>query len=322
MDPITHAALGAAAAEAILFKRDKQGRSSVWLVGALAAMAPDLDIFINSNTDPMLALLFHRNFTHSLTFIPLGAALVTLGLMLFKRFRKNPWLTFLAALIGYATHGLLDACTSYGTMLFWPFSETRVSWDIIAIIDPRFTTPLVLGTAWTVINKKRLGVFVGLSLAGLFMLFNIYQHSRAMSVANTYAQEQHLATNEFRVFPYLASSTLWRSAIISNNQIYVADILTPLFKKNQLSSVGVFPLFRQQQLPAEVMQSHSQLHDFTIFNWFCDGYVILAHQNPLILVDGRYLINKNPTIALWGIQFVPGQPHVSSFSLIKLGISK
>ena len=43
--------------------------------------------------------------------------------------------------MGYATHGLLDSCTSYGTQLFWPFSDVRVAWDTMSIVDPLFTVP-------------------------------------------------------------------------------------------------------------------------------------------------------------------------------------
>jgi inner membrane protein len=316
MDPVTHGVLGAATAQLLLFKRDKH---NAWLVGALAAMAPDLDVFIRSNHDPMLLLLYHRNFTHSLSFIPIGALLVTLGLMLFKRFRKHWCCTGLAALIGYSTHGLLDACTSYGTMLLWPFSDTRISWDLIAIIDPFFTFPLILGLVWTIINDDRLGVGIGLALAGLYLLFNSYQHSLALSASQAYGKKQNLPMNRLRSFPYLFSSTHWRSAIQANHHLYIADIYVPLTKKSEVNPVGSYPLFLQTELPLSVQKSKGQLSDYRIFNWFCDGYVILATEKPLTLVDGRYLFGKNPAIALWGIQFLPGHPHVDSLGLIKLG---
>ena len=41
-------------------------------------MAPDLDVLFQSPTDPILFLEFHRQFTHSLVFIPIGALLVFL----------------------------------------------------------------------------------------------------------------------------------------------------------------------------------------------------------------------------------------------------
>ena len=33
--------------------------------------------------------------------------------------------------------------TSYGTQLFWPFSNVRVAWNNSSIVDPLFTLPLV-----------------------------------------------------------------------------------------------------------------------------------------------------------------------------------
>ena len=42
---------------------------------------------------------------------------------------------------------LLDAATSYGTRLFWPFSDERAGWDWIAIVDPAFTVPLLVASA-------------------------------------------------------------------------------------------------------------------------------------------------------------------------------
>ena len=49
----------------------------------------------------------------------------------------------LYAIMGTLSHGLLDACTSYGTRLYWPFSQYRESWDLISIIDPLFTLPML-----------------------------------------------------------------------------------------------------------------------------------------------------------------------------------
>ena len=73
---------------------------------------------------------------------------------------------YIASFLGYATHGLLDACTSYGTLLFWPFSNERVTWNNISIVDPIFTIPvlILIGAA---IKTKRKSFFQ----FGLFFIF-------------------------------------------------------------------------------------------------------------------------------------------------------
>ena len=40
-----------------------------------------------------------------------------------KRFDISFKETWIYSTLGYATHGLLDACTSYGTLLFWPLAK-------------------------------------------------------------------------------------------------------------------------------------------------------------------------------------------------------
>src|SRR6202012_4533903 len=50
-----------------------------------------------------------------------------------------PLLTLFYA-IGIASHILLDGMTSFGTRMFTPFSQTRVAWDILFIIDFVFTS--------------------------------------------------------------------------------------------------------------------------------------------------------------------------------------
>ena len=110
MDPISQGAVGAALATSTQ-DRKKQLFTVAWL-GALAGMAPDLDVLIQSSSDPLLFLEFHRQFSHALVFIPFGALLEAAPLYPLARKALSWRQSYLACLAGYATHGLLDACTS------------------------------------------------------------------------------------------------------------------------------------------------------------------------------------------------------------------
>ena len=142
MDLLTQGILGAAASQALLGRRLPRAAA---IIGFVAGLLADADIFIRPASDPLGGLTYHRHFTHSLLFIPLGALIAAIPFFFVPSLRAQRKLVYLAALAAYATHGLLDACTSYGTMLFWPFSDVRIAWDLIAIIDPAFTLPLLLG---------------------------------------------------------------------------------------------------------------------------------------------------------------------------------
>ena len=141
MDPISQGTVGAAFAQS---SANKKNILRIGIIGFLAGLAPDLDVLIRSSNDPILFLEYHRQFSHSLFFIPFGSLIIALlifplvtGSMSFKT-------VYVASFLGYATHGLLDACTSYGTQLYWPFSNERVTWNNISIVDPIFTIPVII----------------------------------------------------------------------------------------------------------------------------------------------------------------------------------
>ena len=185
MDPITHGLLGATLAQTFTSKKLKQ---HAWRVGALAAMAPDLDIFIRSSTNPLLSYIYHRNFTHSLAFIVMGGLIVGLiYLLLFKSSRVQKGWVLLTAIIGYSTHGLLDATASYGTMLLWPFSHVRIAWDTMAIVEPMVTLILLITVIWSVRRHSQKIAAIGLLITGIYFSFGILQHHRGIAAQTQYA---------------------------------------------------------------------------------------------------------------------------------------
>ena len=115
MDPITQGALGAALPQATATSR-KGAVALAGCFGFLAGLAADLDVLIRSAEDPMLFLEYHRQFTHSLFFIPLGGliAATILYCLIGRRLRLSFPRTLLYCTLGYGTHGLLDYATSYG----------------------------------------------------------------------------------------------------------------------------------------------------------------------------------------------------------------
>ena len=312
MDPISHAALGASCAQVMLGKYNK---NIPWQMGALAAMAPDLDIFIRFKNDPMSTEFWHRHFTHSLLFIPLGALIVALFFLYFTRYRRDWKITIAAVLIGYATHGFLDALTAYGTLLYWPISDFRVSWDIMAIVDPIFTIPLILGTLWSVMHEEQKGALIGLLCAALMVFFNTMQHYRALQVVKEVVVQQKIQLTNIRVMPELASSVNWRSIAKNNNCLLINQIHTPLLQKSRVIPIRKVPLFSSLK---GLNLSQNQQKNLAIFDWFSNYSLVIAEYDPLILVDARYTVGQDPLYALWGIKLDPQQEQINKLSYIKI----
>ncbi len=146
MDTFTHALAGSAISDCWFRKRlGPAATPFALLCGAL----PDIDA-ITYFMSPEIAWTQHRGYTHAF-FIQLLAAPVlgTAAWLWVRRDKRRPgggqgewlWWSLLALLCLFA-HTLMDLITSWGTMPLLPFSNARISWDIVPIIDVFMTALL------------------------------------------------------------------------------------------------------------------------------------------------------------------------------------
>ncbi|GIS10387.1 MAG: hypothetical protein CM15mP114_11690 [Alphaproteobacteria bacterium] len=228
MDPVTQGAFGAIFAQTISNKKKFLVGS---IVGCCAGLAPDLDIFIRSASDPLLKLEYHRQFTHSLIFIPIGALIVTFFLrILFKKYLS--WgETYFFSFLGFATHGLLDACTSYGTQLLWPFSDERISWNYISVVDPFLSIPVILSIIFAIIMKNKLITLFGILYIFIYLIFGAFQENRAEFVGKSIANLRGHESKNLTAKPSLGNLFLWKT-IYEDSGFYYVDAVR-LFSKSE-----------------------------------------------------------------------------------------
>lgn len=326
MDPITHMLTGSIITQNI-GKKDFLRQAT--FIGILSAAAPDLDFFVHSKLNPLLNLEVHRSFTHSFAFIPIGGLIMTLFfLLLFKAWRPRWKEVFGLSTVAYATHSLLDACTSYGTQLFWPFSSDRVSWDILPIVEPIFTLILFLSVLATYVmlpktnteNKKFVSKSIahyGLAIACIYIAFATFQHSRAISTQKELSlSRHHLQTTQNRVLPRFATLSRWDSLYVYKNRVFLDTINTPLFQKSSIDENFSTPLFH----PANTSIPNSSLSSVQTFIWFTQDYTTALSYHPLILADLRYIQKSSEdSRALWAISWNFNQKYpMKSLRLIPL----
>ncbi len=308
MDPLTQGALGAALP--LSTRRNSQtGIASA--VGFLAGLAADLDVLIRSSTDSLLFLEYHRQFTHSLVFIPVGGLLV--AALFFLLFRKRLRLGFLQlwlfSTLGYATHGLLDAATSYGTLLLWPFSDARFSFSIISIIDPLFTLPILfLVVLGTVTRNGRWGRLAML-WAGCYLSFGAYQHHAARSLAQSLAKERGHTPLRLEVKPTFGNLVVWRSIYETDNRFYV-DAVRPSFGATSLPGSSIAKLDVREAFPW-LDTTSQQARDIERFVRFSDGFVAWAADGSTRIIDVRYAFLPTEIAPLWSIRLDKDAAHVA-----------
>ncbi|MGB7720346.1 MAG: metal-dependent hydrolase [Bryobacteraceae bacterium] len=142
MDTLTHTATG------LFLSRVGLGR---WTPRALpilllAANAPDIDV-LSLAGGPLNYLHYHRHLTHSLAAMPVMALLAVLVVRVASR-KPVRWLgAFFAALIGVASHLLLDLTNMYGIRPWLPFSGEWLGLDLTSVIDIWIWAALLLGIA-------------------------------------------------------------------------------------------------------------------------------------------------------------------------------
>ena len=313
MDPLTHATLGAVAAS-LLAGKPGALRASV-LVGAAGALVPDLDVLIRSGNDPLLTLQYHRHFTHALVFAPI-AGLVVAALLHFGWFRKRESRPAFRTLWGWATAGaatagLLDACTSYGTHLFWPFTDDRVAWNLVAVVDPLFTLGLVSILAVIFFRRNaRTAPRVTMVYVLTFFAFAGWQKSRVEAARDSLLTERGHgeAAGRKTVKPTLGNLLLWRSIYEHEGRYFVDAIRVGPIAGARIYEGDSLPALDIAGLVAALSPDSRQVRDLARFEQFSDGYLVRHPELPDVIGDPRYAMLPDSTVPLWGIRIDEADP--------------
>ena len=302
MDPLSQGVIGAVAAQQ---KTTKNHFVIATILGFLSGMSADLDIFIRSSNDPLLYLEFHRQFTHSLIFIPVGGFVC--AIFFYYLFLRNREITFkqtyIYCTLGYATHGLLDSCTTYGTQLLWPFTDDRVAWNTISIIDPLFTIPLLSLIILAVIKKKKIISYLALFWVIIYSIFGLIQKERAEAIGVELASSRGHELVNVVAKPSFANLIVWKIIYTTKDSYYIDAVRLGL-EENVIEGVKIDKLNIQKSFPWLDLKSQ-QARDIERFRWFSNGYLALSETHPNRIIDIRYSMLPNEGHGLWGIELRP-----------------
>lgn len=277
MDSITQAALGAAIGEAVLGKRIG---NKAMVVGAVVATLPDLDIIVLPMFDQVQRLSVHRGYSHSIIGVFLLSLLLTWALSKWKPFENvNRYRLFSCLTLVTVTHVLLDAFTTYGTQLFLPFTDYRVAFDSITIVDPVYTLPLIFGVLLSLLYKRsdvtrRWLNAAGLSLSSLYLAFTLANKNQVDKVVLSSLQDQGIQSEKVLTIPVSAANLLWYGVAKTNEGIYLGEY--SVFDENKLIEFHFFPT--NESLLTEI--EGTLLLDR--MKWFSNNlYTVSKHQGKL-----------------------------------------
>ncbi len=307
MDPLSQGLVGATASSVVSERREKLEAAAI---GFGAGLAADIDVLIRSSVDPLLFLEYHRHFTHALLFIPIGAAICAALYVGLKRLfgsRAQTSMAFkrvyLFAFAGYATHALLDSCTTYGTQLFLPFSDVRVAWNNVSVIDPLFTLPLLGLLVVALLRSSTRLASIAAVYALSYLALGLVQQQRAELVALELAESRGHQPVALGLKPSFANILVWKSVYQHNGSYYV-DAIRAGFEAKVYEGESTPVLSVSSHFPWLDPQSQ-QATDIERFRWFSNDHLGVDPENPNRIIDVRYSLIPNQLSGMWGIELNP-----------------
>ena len=170
------------------------------------------------------------------------------------------------------THPILDAFTSYGTQLFLPFSDVRVAFNAIAVVDPIYTIPflgaLILAARLTrdSVTRRKLvlfgviwsTVYLGLCSVNKLHVDRIFARS---------LEEQGIEATRFTISPSIFNNVLWSGVAETPTHFYLGSY--SLFD-TEAKITDLVPLEKRSPEPEAILDDPT----WKILRWFSNGYFL------------------------------------------------
>lgn len=313
MDTITQGLLGAVTAQ--LGFRERIGRDASW-VAAATAVVPDLDILVKPvlnmagmEVSDLTMMHYHRGLSHSLLMTPVIAAVVAVAWWLARRrisrnanasdqsgadagsqstqARRRPafGLLYACCFVAALSHPLLDWCTTYGTQMLSPITNTRYAIDAVPIVDIFYTPALILTLLACRFVRKfktkpgRAAIIIGVT--GFVLSTGYLATGAAIGAGVCAATEKTLNLNRTRAYPILGTILLWRVTAEDKDAWYTArhNILfsRPLERSR---------FTRRAKVHNEWISRARRLEEIKTYEWFAMGQMRAAYSRR----DGLHVV--------------------------------
>jgi inner membrane protein len=223
MDSLSQALLGAATFAIV---KDKYIGKKALIIGAVAGTLPDLDVLLAPFFNEVAFISVHRSVSHSLIFAVCASFLF--GFIAHKitkhKYRYKDWT--LAFFLAIFTHSLLDWCTTYGTKLLAPFNGHLFSLNNIHIIEPFYTSILLIGVLILLFKKsmpplKRQHVIkLTLAFSTLYLCWTFASKGIASYKILAQIEAKNIQYEKMIISPTPLNSLLWNGIIKTKEGYY------------------------------------------------------------------------------------------------------
>jgi len=162
---------------------------------------------------PIIGFLLYRNFKNRYIGVEIEKPEASL--------RDWQWLFFWSLI----THPILDCFTMYGTQLFAPFSNYRVSWGTISVADPMYTLPFILclfiASRYDRKNsRRRFWNYLGIGLSSAYLTFTVFNKQHINAVFADSLERQGITYNRLITNATILNNILWTGTVETDDTFY------------------------------------------------------------------------------------------------------
>lgn len=177
------------------------------------------------------------------------------------------------------THPLLDSCTTYGTQLFQPFSDFRVSFNNISVADPLYTLPFLcclLVASWFArgLQRRYHWNLAGVVISSFYMLFTVGNKLYIDSKFEKSLEKAGISYQRYTTSPTILNNIYWKGTA-ENDTAYFHAGYSHFDNSEYFEDFIVFP--KNQQQRAVLKEDDT----FQTLAWFSNGYYFITQIDSL-----------------------------------------
>jgi membrane-bound metal-dependent hydrolase YbcI (DUF457 family) len=288
MDTVTHGLAGWLTARAL--PKDI-GRKEATVAVVIGSVLPDAD-HVATLLGSELYLRLHRGISHGFAGVALTSLLVALLVYRFGKWKDWKRL-YLLVLLGQLLHISLDLLNSYGTQIFQPFSDARVSFDLLFVIDLIFTGIIVAGLSLS--RRRPAPARLAMAVLAGYVGFAAVLHFRAEDAVRSAARRYDV--------PVVSTAALPRLGEISvGKDLARIQLVGEAWAKEELEGLPALPI------PEHPGRFPFPAGPFAWNGFIDDGKTFLrADVNPFTgsVAWKQRVIRGQDVAGVWSVDHVP-----------------
>ena len=179
---------------------------------------------------------------------------------------------YLLFFLAFVTHIMIDAFTTYGTQIFQPFNNLRVTTSTISVVDPLYTIPLFICLILASFfkrnnNRRRTWNWAGIAISSVYMIFTFINKAHIDTLFSNRLNEMGIETHQRMTNPTIFNNVLWHG-IAETDSAYLEGYYSLFDKKAPFQEIRVLPKNRHLINSSNCAESEN----LKILRWFSDDY--------------------------------------------------